>query len=72
MTSYMFEGCYSLGYVKAMFTEFPEYDGDHYSVQDWLKDVPSSGGTYVMNDNATYNPADIGVPSDWTVQRVTE
>lgn len=70
--TYMFEGCYSLGYVKAMFTEFPEYDGDHYSVQDWLKDVPSSGGTYVMNDNATYNPADIGVPSDWTVQRVTE
>ena len=71
--SYMFEGCLSLNYLKAMFTEFPtDYGDNYYCVQDWLKDVPSSGGTYVKNSTATYDPTTIGVPSNWTVENASE
>lgn len=65
----MFKDCTSLGYVKAMFTDgFLEGN----ELTGWLSGVPETG-TYEMNDAATYDPvSDAGVPSGWTVNRVTE
>ena len=70
----MFTGCTSLKNLKAMFTTIPVYaDEYHTPLYEWLTDAPISGGTYTMNDLATYDPyTDAGVPSEWTVVRVTE
>ena len=63
----MFKDCTSLNYVKAMFTSW----WSSSAVSDWLSGV-SETGTYVMNEAATYTPAEAGVPAGWTVERATE
>ena len=65
----MFKDCSSLNHLKAMFTT--GYDISE-PLTDWLSGV-SETGTFEMNDAATYDPvADAGVPSTWTINRVTE
>ena len=72
----MFNGCSSLKHVKAMFTSAYE---DQWTTIDipsavngWLTGVALDGGSFVMNEAATYSPSDIGVPSGWTVTTATE
>ena len=64
----MFLDCTSLNYVKAMFTSFGIGSN---SLENWLSGV-SSTGTYVMNDAASYDAYNNGVPEGWTVERATE
>ena len=62
-----FSGCSKLSYVKAMFTG--SNFGTGYTT-DWLSGV-ASGGTYVMNGNATYDTTirnGSGIPSTWTIE----
>ena len=69
----MFKDCQSLQWVKAMFTDWEDSGLSHqFPVENWLSGV-SETGTFEMNDAATYDPvADAGVPSTWTINRVTE
>ena len=65
--NYMFYGCSSLNYIKAMFTTTPKID----YTDDWVSGVASSG-TFVKNSKATWNVTGVdGVPTGWTVQKVT-
>ena len=65
----MFSGCSSLNYVKAMFIEWPQYFGN-------MLNGVSSTGTFVMNENATWDPAQHrgsnGIPENWTIETATE
>ena len=72
----MFNGCTSLNYVKAMFTgivqnQYLEDFTIPSAVEGWLTDV-AANGTYVMNEAATYDRTDVGVPTAWTVNTATE
>ena len=63
---YMFYGCSSLNYIKAMFKTTPS---SSYT-SSWVSGVASSG-TFVKNAAATWNVTGTsGIPSGWTV--VTE
>ena len=61
----MFSGCSSLNNVKALFTEAVEYSNISACVSGWLDGVAASG-TFTGSAAATYDPADIGLPSGWT------
>lgn len=61
----MFSGCSSLNNVKALFTEAVEYSNISACVSGWLDGVAASG-TFIGSAAATYDPADIGLPSGWT------
>ena len=65
----MFSGCSSLNYVKAMFIEWPHFWGN-------MLNGVSATGTFVMNANATWDPADHHgsgeIPADWTIETATE
>ena len=64
--SNMFDGCTSLNYVKALFTDEPS-DGATYC---WLFDV-SPTGTFVKSKNAKWDVrGSSGIPEGWNV--VTE
>jgi hypothetical protein len=59
----MFDGCYRLTYIKAMFLS----QSAGYS-QNWVRGV-SSTGTFVKNMNATWDVrGDHGIPTGWAVQ----
>jgi len=61
---YMFYGCSSLGYIKAMMTFTP---GTTYT-NNWVNGVAPQG-VFVKNSAATWNVTGVhGVPSGWTVQ----
>ena len=65
----MFFGCSSLNYVKAMFIDWPESSFRMlYGVSD--------AGTFVMNENANWDPAVHrgvdGIPESWTIETATE
>lgn len=61
----MFTGCWSLNYIKAMFTEIPSTGN---TIDYWVGSVAASG-TFVKNSAATWNVSgDSGIPSGWTVQ----
>ena len=63
---YMFYGCSSLNYIKAMFTTTPSTT----YTSSWVSGVASTG-TFVKNVAATWNVTGVnGIPSGWTV--VTE
>ncbi len=70
--SSMFRWCESLNYMKVMFSTVP--NGVTGSEQEnWLTSAPAANGTFVMNAAATYNPADIGIPSEgWTIETASE
>ncbi len=66
---YMFNGCSSLNYIKAMFTTTPgpstDYTGYTYA---WVENVASTG-TFVKNSAAEWNvTGSSGVPNGWTIQ----
>jgi hypothetical protein len=59
----MFKGCTKLNYIKAMFTDTPEYN-----TQSWVSGV-SSTGIFVKNSAATWDVrGDYAIPIGWTVQ----
>ena len=59
----MFFGCSKLNHIKAMFTTTPS---SSYT-NNWVWGV-SSAGTFVKNENATWNvTGNYGIPSGWTV-----
>lgn len=61
---YMFNGCSSLNYIKAMFTITPNSD----TFYNWVQGVASSG-TFIKNSAATWNvTGNNGIPSGWTVE----
>ena len=61
----MFEGCSSLNFVKALFTTDPT-TGTYLT--NWLKNVKLTG-TFIRNDNATWNRDDVGIPYAWTLKK---
>ena len=61
---YMFSGCSSLNYIKAMFTTTPS---DSYT-KGWVDSVAPTG-TFVKSAAATWNvTGNNGVPTGWTVK----
>ena len=61
---HMFDGCTSLNYVKCLATDISE----EMAVDEWLKDVPSSG-TFIKSSEMTAWPAGAsGIPAGWTVE----
>jgi hypothetical protein len=64
----MFYGCSKLNYIKAMFTTTPT---NHYTFK-WTYGV-SSTGTFVRNDNASWNNIGFnGVPEGWVIKTKSE
>ena len=61
---YMFYGCTSLNYVKAMFTDVPLGVNP---LSSWLNNV-SATGTFIKSKDATWTNTDALIPSGWTVQ----
>ena len=70
---YMFAGCNSLNYVKAMFTNTPgDTYANRYRTRMWLSNV-SPTGTFVKNASATWSlSGSSGIPEGWTVETATE
>lgn len=62
---YIFNGCTSLKYIKVLCTTNP-----NSYILNWVKNVPS-GGTFVMNPDATWSTTGI-VPSGWNVVNEVE
>ena len=63
----MFRDCSSLNYIKAMFTD----PADLYNATfAWVSGV-ASAGTFVMNEEATWN-VQSHTPSGWTIVRVAK
>ena len=61
---HMFDGCTSLNYVKCLATDISE----EMAVDEWLKDVPSSG-TFIKSSEMTAWPEGAsGIPAGWTVE----
>ncbi len=59
----MFQGCSSLSYIKALFTDEPSA----MFTSNWVSGV-SSTGTFVKNPSATWNVTGVnGIPEGWTV-----
>lgn len=66
--NFLFKDCGKVNYIKAMFTTTP---GDTYT-RDWVNGV-AANGTFVKNSAAQWDVTGVnGVPSDWTVQTVSE
>lgn len=65
--SSMFTNCTRLAYVKAMFTNEPNYGGIG-ATDKWLTGV-SSSGTFVKNSAATWDvTGESGIPEGWIVE----
>ena len=65
--NYMFNGCSSLNYIKAMFTTTPS---TAYT-NNWVNGVASTG-TFVKNASATWDVTGVnGIPSGWTKETAT-
>ena len=63
---HMFDGCTSLNYVKCLATDISE----EMAVDEWLKDVPSSG-TFIKSSDMTAWPSGAsGIPTGWTFEDV--
>ena len=61
---YMFYGCTSLNYIKAMYTTTPSTS----YTRSWVSDVAATG-TFVKNSAAEWDVTGVnGVPSGWTVE----
>ena len=64
--SFMFVGCTSLSYIKALFLTTP---GQGFT-EGWVEGVASTG-TFVKNPEATWEViGDDGIPEGWTVGNV--
>jgi hypothetical protein len=65
---YMFDGCTSLNYIKAMFTTTPS---DDYTMF-WVDGVAATG-TFVKNAAAEWDVSGShGIPNGWTVETASE
>ena len=61
---HMFDGCTSLNYVKCLATDISE----EMAVDEWLKEVSSSGTFIKAAEMTTWPEGASGIPAGWTVE----